>query len=568
MTPQQPFIPENYAHAPQLGQTKENVLYIFTPRKWGNQARRPLQYNFSENSFQENAQKAIHEANTAYGSARGSIERLLANDTSLNSALPSAGAQNIYNLDHLSDNYTFVLVTHQKRNQLQKASFTLPGSQMIVYYGYFVDEPLNMTLHGANPTPNPQAALVVTHQTTVSESFTYGQQGQKRRIDTKSDEDVIDPATMTALSTHDLYYMGPDVLYSSVGPMSAENTYMDTLGIDSKLNPANMGIVRSSSMMQLPHENVKHVLNAAAQTQDTIVSSSEIGTMPTEGFLSHNHYTDILASNLSSGTMHTNIGGLDNNSVHTLQRIKDMFDPIIQPNVIPQTQYFDTLDQTVRSPDTIYNSFLTTCVPIYLAKASLSSLSFSYDSASGNKMIHNAEPMVPMTNDELHRKVKSAFTMIETHVLRIIKQQRDDYEMVGNFACGGVSHSQIHFHCDMIKPDAYFEMPGIFGGINSMLVGDREVTEHNGIELARLVNTFDDTDQPLVHDTRTTHSPAMTATYDHGYEAYTQAHPPMRSDLMPQQPPTQDFLGGQDYLSDTTSTQPDDTLASSFSRRS
>mgnify|MGYP006423091705 CR=1 FL=1 len=567
---QQPFIPENYDQSPQIDRGKENILYIFTPRKWGMQARRPLLYNFSAGNFKDDAQRAVLEASTSFGSARGNIERLLANSASQFSAMPASDGQNTFNLDYLSDNYTFVLVTHQRRNQMQNASFTFPGSHMTIHYGYFIDEPVNMALNTTNPTPNPNAKLVITHRTSVTESKSYGQQGPERLLKT-NDHDVIDPGTMNALSTDNLYFMAPEVLHSSVGPISQDNTFFDTIDLESKIDPNSMRNIESASWMQLPHENVKHILSAAAQTQDAVVSSRELGMMPHDDLLLRGNYQDLMASNLSGGTTPTSaISGMDTNDVHTLQQIINMYNPIIQPNIIPKTQYFETLDQTVKSPGTIYNSFLTTCVPVYLAKGSLSSLSFSYDSVNGDRMIHNAEPMVPMSNDELRKKVKATLTMIEENVLKIIKNQRDNFQMVGNFACGGVSHSQIHFYCDNNQEHAYFEMPGIFGGINSMLVGNKDVAQHNGFELAALVGQFDDSESPMVHDTRTMNNPEMSATYDHGYTHQTSTQPPDYLSDNPQMtaPSTYDYLGDVKTGKDENPSFPNDTLTPSFSRRS
>lgn len=567
---QQIFIPENYDQSPKINTgKKENILYVFTPRKWGTQTRRPLTYNFSADNFQEMAQRAIYEASTSYGSSRGNIDYLLASDFGKNVAIPASGNATSYNLDYLSENYTFVMVTHSTRNQMQNASFTLPGSKMTIHHGYFIDEPLNMTLNSTNPTPNLNAQLVITHRTSVTESLTYGQQGQQRHL-SSTDHDVINPDIMNAFSSNDTYYMAPHILHRTVGPTTPEGNYFTTLDLDSKLDPSSMqSSIESSTMMQVPHENVKHVLSAAAQTQDTVVASSELNMTPHDDMLLNSSYQDVLAANLSEGTTHTSsIGNIDTNTVYTLQHIRNLYDPIIQPIVIPKTQYFETLDQTVTSPSTVYNSFLTTCVPVYLAKASISSLSFSYESTYGNRKIHNSEPMVPMSNDELRRKVNSALSMIETYILKVIKHQRDDFEMVGNFACGGVSHSQIHFYCDNIRENAYFEMPGIFGGINSMLVGNENIATHNGFELAQLMTSLDDSDKPMVHDTRTTHSPNMHATYDHGHDAYVQPNPPFRPyDMQSPPAPSQNYANTKAPKQNFTPSSSDDSLASSFTRK-
>ena len=159
----------------------------------------------------------------------------------------------------------------------------------------------------------------------------------------------------------------------------------------------------------------------------------------------------------------------------------------------------------------MFNSYLTTCIPVYLSKGALATLSFSYSSFKDAFIVYNVESMTNMSDHELSKRTNAVLTQIKNDVLRPITMYRDDFEMVGTFSCGGVSYSQIHFHCDNTPvTDEYFEMPNVFGGINSMLMGNSMTADHNGIELAQLVNVNDAPDAKELlgyHDARSSHTP-------------------------------------------------------------
>ena len=481
----------------QVGGAGSAVMYLFSPRHFSNQARRPLVYNF-DTGFTEQALNAVEHSIKHRDKSR--LQAFTANPTYLRAVVPSFQPDFMVNMGQLSEMWTFMLVINNDKRQSQYGVTQAMADNIQLYYGYFLSEPVNPVSHMGKVTPNPNAQLMITHKTIVQKLSTVNAYGTSGRHDTMADIDVIPSQTMAAISSQPVVMMLPQNLYKNVS--------VDPDGTTSVMHPESnlLGNQEASldvySKLSVPKTNIGKVLDAIADTQMSIQVESYSGR-PTMELGSNDTFTALLTQNLGDYSKHVDYSGPQTNTIVTLGAIIQRYNPTITPINLPRGQLYATQDQSIGSARTVFSAMLANVVPAMMPEFLIAQVSFRYDTfaeVSGAKdyEITSFAMMTAISEIEKKNRIQAFMFRLKKEVFSILKLQHGDFNLNMNCDVTSVTHITLNFYADSVASPEVFEIPTLLGGINNPLVGTANVCDHNSREIGSFISCIyeDDRDAP------------------------------------------------------------------------
>lgn len=501
-----PFRPADHGvYNYSLKADKEAFLYLISPTKFSDQANRSLIYRFDGN-FLSKVNSAIESASSSMSGIN--LHRAVTDTDILTSAVPSANSIFKTDLNRLSDFWTFIMVVNNDIDPSIKTNIYNTNRKRVIYNGLCLDEPVSMLT--GTPTPNLRTPFLILHKTIAEQVRTAGPTGGQESTKVFSDVDVIPGKTLQSMATvltkepsNNLYMMRPKEL-ADTATLSSDGSVMTTLGDFSSIGRMDQSIT-VNSRLSVPRYNLYHLVKGISDVRANMMMDSGSGGLQPPALLGHDTISDRISENLIDTTALAHKVGLDPNTYVTFGEILEKYNPKILPISIPKSQMYGTIDQSIISGSNQYSALLSSVIPSVLANNALSLFVFSYSSFADRSgqfgdgmMIHKADPLIQISNEELEWRVRSVKNTLRNEVFPVLIAGRGDFELNASCSCNGITTINLNFMDDTAS-DAIYEIPNILGGFNNNLIGSHSITDYNSTNIAKLINILTDTG-PVYHD--------------------------------------------------------------------
>ena len=466
------------------------ILYLFSPRQFFPQVKRPLVYNFSQ-SFIGAASEAMVSAVSS--NDRRPIDSLLYNPKVLACAMPASDHTTFLDLRPFSDLWTFMLIVDNDRLPNTFGITSTLDNSRVIYYGYCLEEPQNPIAHFGQNSINPNAQMIVTHKTKINRMSSVGAYDTTELVRTTGDVDIVMPNQFELVTNNELYmtrpqdldqYMATDMEGWSIATIGEQQTIRNTpdpISIDTDLG--------------LPRNNLQDLLVGVANAYDNVSMKEYSGPLyPTlDPILGADTLTSAIQQNLHRPPTIT--GGLNEGDLITIGSVIARYNPRIQP-VTPEPIGFTIADQSQITPNIIFSSLLSSAVPTILANCAMVNFGFIYNSYYDKFEVKVADPLLAISDSERTLRIRTIMTNLKQTIFPMIKE-RSDFEIEGYFEVGGVSHCIINFLCDMIKNKDFYTVPSILGGFNNSLMGNAHIANNNSLQFNSLMHALCDADRSV-----------------------------------------------------------------------
>ena len=477
-----------------IGSTASAVMWIISPRRYSMQMKRPLSYNFS-GQFIDQADSAIHKMSESQNPS--GINAMVSSPQWLKSIFPNSAGHTI-NLDPLANSWTFLLIVNNDKSLAGGSGLVRSMSDnQHLYYGFFIDEPVNTMMHFGKTSFNPNAVMMITHKTLINKTPTASSYGQTHNISIMADTDVVHPHIMRHLTSTPTLMSRPEELFPAVNGQGDDVIVMqsESMLLANQANPILVG-----SQLSIPHEHVSKILKGVANARGSLyaaASADQSWAMHESSALSigRDNFNTLVEQNITDQSRLTEMGLSIGKSV-LFNDIISRYNPKIEvarQDLLPR---YSPIDQQTTSARTIFSSMLTTVVPALMVEFKLVEIAFYYDSYHQTLRLFEEVPPAPIV--PMHAEIVKTLVMGFNHrlvneVLPILKLNHGDFVLQMNCSASSVTHITLNFLDDAIRTNEVFEVPTIFGGLNSSLISTAPVFDHNARELNHLISSLTDT---------------------------------------------------------------------------
>lgn len=474
-----------------FGGTSSAVLHLFSPRMFSNQGKRPLAYKFDGNFVDVAVDAVSHKAASQNGIR---IDALVRNPNYMGALLPTFMPDHTINMQPLAHLWTFMLIVNNDKTGSGGITRAM-SDNLQLYYGYFMDEPVNPLSHMGRLTINPNAALMITHKTIVNKSSQTGAYGVAARLDTVADIDVVPTQSMAALTNADIVSMLPEHLYSNVA--ADVNNNIVIMHDESRLFSNMNGPLDVHSRMMVPRNNIKKVLDSVADAQSSIQAYSFEGSRIDLGY---DTFNGLVEQNLQD-TARTVDLGLPTNMLLTFNSIMQRYNPKINRIDLPHQPRYHIQDQNVGSAKNVFSSMLATILPVIMADFVLAQISFRYNSyvnqGEGAFEWYGIAPITPMPEVELKQRINSLMFRLKSEIFSILKLQHGDFDLNINCDSTSVTYINLNFYSDTVASPEIYEVPTLLGGFNNSLVGTTAMADSNSQQIGGFINILQGNDRDI-----------------------------------------------------------------------
>lgn len=478
--------------ASPLGGMSANALWIFSPRVFSQQAKRPLLYQFKP-WFVDAADEAVSRMSEQHNASQ--IHKLTTTPEYLTSIFASARPDYMVDMRGISTNYTFMLVTINDKVGPGGSMQALSDTQHL-YYGYFIGEPFNPNHHFGRTTYNPDSVMIITHKTTINKASTYGGRGPQTQLHNMSDLDVIHPRLFCPIVQESTSLLRPEDLYASTtdGPnpvvMHPEAALLERQG-----DPISV-----ASKLSIPRDNLRQVLNAVAMTKGAINAEIASGGFATTA-LGQDSYRTGIEQHLQDNAGRLPGTGMSVNGAVTLGGIVHRYNPTISPVQVDRAPRYNPADQTTTSSKNAFSSMLTTIIPAVMSEFLLLEIGFYYESHTDALQLYDsAATLSPMGTADMQQKINGFLHRLKSDIFPILRLSHGEFVLSLQCSCGGISHINLNFLDDMTINKDVFEVPTILGGLNSPMIGTIASFDHNAVEISKLIGCLADRDTDQKQD--------------------------------------------------------------------
>lgn len=486
-----PLINQTNLFNQQIDSTSSAVLYLFSPRRFSQQAKRPMSYNF-DSAFLSAASDASIPMKHNFG--RRQVHALADNPHYSSQVMPSINVSHIVDVGRLDFAWTFMLLIFNDTRGLDRV-FRSASENMHLYYGYFIDEPVNPLRHFGRVTPNPNAQLLITHKTIINQTPVVTSYGQRARLDMHGDYDIVPSIPLAALSSVPVMLERPQDLYRMSGMDSSHNPIV--MPSEAMLLDNQKSHLAINAKLNLPKENMRKILLAVADAHGMINTDMLRGSAIID--IKSDAYDTLVDNNLLDIVgMGVDTIGLPTNRQLTLGTIYNQYRPDIQVFDLPHEAQYTPADQIPSSARNVFSSMLASVVPAMMTEHHIADFAFVYDSHYDKLHVDLVSPIARITTEDTKTQVNALIFRLQREIFPILKN-RSDFHLSFNASLGGITHVVLNFHCDTLRSADAFEVPTILGGINSPLIANTDVATHNAMALNTLVRVLADneTDIPL-----------------------------------------------------------------------
>jgi hypothetical protein len=484
------------------------LLYLFSPRPFGQQIRRPLVYNFNDN-FTNAAADAMHGQSGSLGLR---MMNLMQRPEASNVIVPVATGGVFTKMADLSIYWTFLLIVNGEQPHYRMVATGFDQAEAVaalggalknnraVYYGMMMDEPVNpTTLHFSTPTLNPNARLLITHKTFINQLSAIGSGGVSMpRFNVEGDVDVIDPGMLSMISAEPLHRLTPDKLLDcndySYDPATNQPVTVSYSGAYDELGPQQSPLSISTAY-SVPYTHLSKVMTGIDQVSQSLLTNSHAGIFGNPSGVSPflNNSADVFSHNLAErlkteGAL-SHIG-LQENEVISLGEIIARYDPDVQPFLINVASQWEVADQAGTDANTVFSSLILQAAPALMVNTKISEVTMEYDSHADLGRPFTLGYLANMGQAEQQFAFTAFLNLLRRELFPILKAARGDFRLYLSLQAGGISRCVLRYYADSDNTMVPYEMPTIAGGFNSNMLGSSGIAAHTGQSLGEFADVL------------------------------------------------------------------------------
>jgi hypothetical protein len=486
------------------------ILFFITPKALPPEARRPQQYSFGDDFYN---QLSFHASEMSFNPDQ--IKNHLQNEVfrgSINLVNPSQEAIPL-KTDALSNYWTFIMIIDQIGTSSGLGS-AIPSPTRTIYTGFCIGEPVNYAtrhLHTKMPM-NPECRLEVTNYMTIvnlQKMSQYG--GYTNQVGTRQSVDLINPMSMQMISPPESRFnLDPEnalacVNYYANGTgqnatFSIEEAALSTPGVD------NTSVENKTMMPQIIRSNRHHgallaseVIDASSAKQfndnrfdtNSAVLASDIDNANEQFMTSLSNRTALIKGMTRNGI---DVG----KAISLNELVAKYTDGAIERIVVEvnRTSPWETINQLPNSLTNIWNNIISTTLPVLANENQISGISFAYDSYADNGtrfdkgQFHHShvEFHTVFSPEEQRQRVKSIERDLKQCLFNPIVEQAGEFRVLIHYTSVGecTIHLEI-YDLGSQNPTGFSEYCSKLGGLSSPLIGTAEQAQHNSQELSSLI---------------------------------------------------------------------------------
>lgn len=500
--------------------TNNAYLFVYSPRVHTPQYRRSNLYNFN-NEF-------LSLANDfAYGAKVGEIQNIKAHSMLRNNPLatgaikPSAVGSKV-EVSYFDEMWSFMLVIDiLKGTPIGNMSFSNIFDKRIIIIGYVNDEPINPVSHGNGHSLNPNAILIPTHRTVVSQIPTISGFGIQGRTHVDTDKDVVNGEILTYTNTEDPILMSPDNLVNSISFGEGSSVFIseDAGTGDLSINYAGNSTLNTRTVGSSINAPRYHLSNLLFGTSYAINQVKEI---PSESIFDESEmskpelFQNILGDSLRQ--LSDPSRGIESFSSSRTEASIMMSDLMMKyPNMqvtdcrIPKISTWDASDQRDATVYNIASALVSSSLPAIMSGQAISQIAFRYCSlvvnpnyfngAAGSDFteaqeLYSMATFVPMDNGTMKSKFVMFMQALKDTVFPAVLDMGGHFDLTIHASVAGVTLIKLHFLDDGLSNANHsevYESTSSLGGIISPTVGSKNEYTHNVSQISNLISTMANT---------------------------------------------------------------------------
>lgn len=503
-----------------LMQTKERaIIFVFEPfqNSIGDVAHRSNQYSFDEN-FLNTMQQVTEETRRGTATESQIIGDLNTKINLSDNMLPAYRPTWNIRTSALSMNWRFILMLTQNGGEMALGNTLVNTgggtSARRIYTGFFTDEPFNpLTFREHHRTLNPNAQLVITHKTVIGTATAYTQHGPRTDLASWGSEDIVQPQILKDLIGGGM--AGRNHINLLTPESCLTNTQADEDG-GAIITPGASNILEDRVATVIPdaldhtHRNVSHVIGGIVKYQDQMnarqnISGSQNIDYFEDAFLNDGVHRNAFARHLSMRrTSKNNIYDLDENRPISIGEIDQMVNGRLEVMSygIRRPDYYETADQYETSMTNQYSHLIATVTVAIMNAASVNAMAFEYEIMHApvtplEKFIpYSAETAFNADTNMTLMKQKAVEVELRNTIFRTIYDSKGSFHVAVNANATGITSVSLSLIDQGIRCHAPFELPSMFGGIISPLLGDTEASTHNSEQIEGLFKIATGANQP------------------------------------------------------------------------
>ncbi len=474
------------------------ILYIFSPRSIVDTCKRPIKYNFDAQFIEDvkaNSQDVYNNTPSGIGDASYM--------NNFNSSLYAVGVDaqgSMMNNKHFEDYYTFLLQIDNE--QLAHDNFYQGpmSNNRFIYSGFCNNEPYSSN-DGLRVVINPNCVLSITHSTSMMIKKRYSPNGEYTRMNVNKDVDYLLPDVTQLLNTNLDYVLTPDHIQRSLAKSENYSFYLDETTSLAAYGSKPLPVY---SYLNSPKHHLFNIVSAINNSMEDInagtVSNGQLSKLAAPVYGDTDVFRSAFNANIQN-VVSDNMISLDGSRVYSIADLQMKYPGLqivpINANKLSQN---DLAFQGGYSRANVASSILVTSIPALAADAGLCEIGMFYKSYSPNLFtnivngrdadqlqVTNVAPYAKEDISLTKLRVTAFINMMREQVFPIIKNIGGDFDLSMSCNSAGECDVLLYFMDDKNGTTGIYESPLLLGGLNSPLVGSRDIYENNGLNLGAVL---------------------------------------------------------------------------------
>ena len=494
---------------------KQNAfLYFFTPRKVPDVTIRPYYYRF-DGVFVDDLSNVVAKCYTDSMSSVGANAFQNAYmpgiDSANRSVVPAAnGVQ--FSGSYYDQLWTFLLVIDNA--PIKGRVRTAKLSNRLIYTGFCMEEPASM-LHGIGKVLlNPNCLLIPTHFTHMNIKTIMSPHGVVTNPILEQDSDVLHPDHIirSSINGDRSYLLRPEDVINTTGITSDGYNYSvpELANLNTRTSAMTLDTITKSPKQHI-HQLVSGMTKFVLERESSRMVSSDVNDHNVFGFDTATEFQRI-KDNMTSKTADRILGIRLDHPIVLADVLAEY--PSIEYNSqvieIPFNPAECPMEDAAPNPINIYSSLINSSMSAILPRYGISDVMFRYASFNPMAMsmfenqsscqVFDIQTFMPgESQDTINLRWQNALRHLQDHIFPIIIANAGNFDVLISYRSAGECFCQLQL-VDMTDTinDGKIMTNGVFGGLQSPLVGTIDHRTNNETSIMETVGSIVGTDYPLL----------------------------------------------------------------------
>ena len=482
-------------------------IYFFTPRKVPDVTVRPYDYRF-DGVFIDDIQRVVsgcyndHVASIGGNSFQNAYMPGI--DSANRAVVPNAHGQ-FFSGSYFDHMWTFLLVIDNA--PLKGRVRTSPLNNRLIYTGFCMEEPaINQfsMIGGSSTILNPNCLLIPTHFTQMNIKHIITPSGGVFSPILEQDTDIVHPDFVLSSNPNRdrTYLLRPEdvVNTSGVTPDGYSYSVPELASIENRASTVTLDTITKSPKQHL-HQLVSGMTKYLLDREASNLVSSDVNDYNVYSFDPGTDYQRI-KDNMTT-RVSDRILGIRLDQPIALADVLSEF-PILNQNAqiidIPFNFSEDPMSDIAANPINIYSSLINSSISAIFPRYGISDVMFRYASfnplaisqfdAQSACQVFDIQTFMPGESSEvIQLRWKNALNHLEQHIFPIILANVGNFDVMISYRSSGECFCQLQL-VDMTDTinDGKIMTNGLFGGLQTPLIGSFAQRENNETQLMETIN--------------------------------------------------------------------------------